>query len=685
MSDTPVYLDALHTFYSERLKAGLKNKFSTCKGCKDKKQFIIKEGKLYYTCGASSGDCGLQLEITLAKYLYYPEVINTHQIVSNMIDKRKHPDLYSEEDIKEYKEFIEGSDAILKQATKDFIKLNKLNDRSMLIQKTHRDRINHKKEQNLLMNKIQEEKKISKKHILMRDYLVINQQINKNYMELQETCNPINNFLLVEKGSTSKESDTFEGITKNKDKKWNLLIKEIDDIEMVNEIIKKLESKELIGSILRHFLTNDTLTEDQYIKIKGTYRSPWLTCVQSLLITNPHSWLITIQHHLNSSIIENPDKKTKVITITKKWRDVLDQINKNKDKKLGKVINKNLIPELQGLVKQPKNDMIMNIIVAYRDPGDGSRKAQLKQFKEQINLIFKDQTDVRIYIIEQEGNRSDYGLLPELLKQPNSEMAKFNLGILKNIGFAIASKSMKDKDAYYILSDVDLLPSINLVKDYLTYPKNPIHLANKGTRYNISGTDHSFLGGVISVNKKDFIKANGYPNNFWGWGGEDNALNRRFKQNSIQITKSSEPVIDLEKLSLQEKLTKLRTEKTKEMRKKEKLKEDMISWKENGLSSLEGTYKITTKLKAKNITLVKVKLQINTEKDISDDGDSYEPEPETYPVEFKSGDQIEWIQDGKLTVGYITEILSVNNTKMAKINAVDGIKFTKPLDSLKRL
>ena len=57
-----------------------------------------------------------------------------------------------------------------------------------------------------------------------------------------------------------------------------------------------------------------------------------------------------------------------------------------KDKKLGKVIDKNLITELQGLVKQPKNDMVMNVIVAYRDPGDGSRKEQLKQFKEQMNL-----------------------------------------------------------------------------------------------------------------------------------------------------------------------------------------------------------------------------------------------------------------------------------------------------------
>ena len=525
MSDTadipPDYLDALHTFYSERLKAGLKKKFSTCKGCKDKKQFIIKEGKLYYTCGSSSGDCGLQLEITLSKYLYYPETKDTHYIVNNMIDKNKHPDLYSKDEINEYNEFIEGSGAILKQATKDFIKLNKLDDRFSLIQKTRHERINHKKEQNLLMNKIKEEKDLSKKS-LMRDYIVINQQINENYMILHETCNSINNFVVVEQGSVIKESDTFEGINKKKEKKWNHLIKEIDDIEMVNEIIKKLESKELIGSILRHFLTNDTLTEDQYTKIKGKFTSPWNTIVKALQITgnqeiDKHNWLASLQYHLDSSIIEKANKDSIKITITKKWRDVLDQINKKKEKKLGKVIDKNLITELQGLVKQPKNDMIMNVIVAYRDPGDGTRKAQLKQFKEQMNLIFKDQTDIRIYIIEQEGSRDDYGILPKLVQQPNSEMAKFNLGILKNIGFDIASKSMKNKkNAYYILSDVDLLPSEHLVNDYLRFPDNPIHLGNKGTRYNMDGNDQSFLGGVISVNKQDFIKANGYPNNFWG-------------------------------------------------------------------------------------------------------------------------------------------------------------------------
>ena len=41
-------------------------------------------------------------------------------------------------------------------------------------------------------------------------------------------------------------------------------------------------------------------------------------------------------------------------------------------------------------------------------------------------------------------------LYPELIKQPNSTMAKFNLGILKNIGFSIAKKAMKGKKMHII-------------------------------------------------------------------------------------------------------------------------------------------------------------------------------------------------------------------------------------------
>ena len=516
------YLESIHTFYSERLKAGLKQKFAVCKGCSGKKQFIVKQGKLYYTCGekSSSDKCGLQMTIDLAEYVYYPETIETHKIVTNMIDKSKHTDIYSAEEVKEYEDFMKISEGILKEAKKDFIKLNKINERQTLIQKTHRDRMNQKKEQNLLMNRISEEDDHDKKHELMKELININQLLLDNYVKLHEECNTIDNFIISKPGSVSKD---VSGL--------------------------KLDKKPL-----------------------GKDKKP-----------------------LGKDKPVGKDKKPL-----------------GKDKKpLGKVIDKNLITELQGLVKQPKNDMTMNVIVAYRDPGDGSRKEHLKQFKEQMNLIFQDQTDIRIYIIEQETKREDYGALPEQIQQPNSEMAKFNLGILKNIGFSVASKLMKNKkDAYYVLSDVDMLPSMNLVNDYLQYPKHPIHLANKGTRYNRDGKDRNFLGGVLSINKEDFEKSNGYPNNFWGWGGEDNALNHRLRVNKIPVSKSQEPVIDLEKISLFDKLAKLKQDQVKEMRKREKVEEDKTTWKGNGLSDLDGKYKVTKKLKLKNITHMKVFLEV---------------------------------------------------------------------------
>jgi hypothetical protein len=513
LKDNPEYLESLQLFYSERLKSSLKPKFAKCKGCSKNKQFIVEEGKLYYTCGSSSGNCGQQLKIDLAEYMYYPGVNETNNNLNSLVNKTKHPDIYSEKEIKEYEEFVSDTDKLLKEATKEFIKINKLDERFDLIQKISKDRINMKKEKNLLMDKIKTEVDITKKQNLIKDYIRINQQLQKDYFTMDEQCKDIDNHVLVKNGSAERVKP-----------------------------------------------------EDR---------------------------------------VKKEDKPAKP--------------------KIGEPIDKTLLPELQGLVKGDNNNMVMNVIVAYRDPGDGSRKEQLKVFKEQMNLIFKDQTDIQFYIVEQESTRSDYGALPDLIKQPNSEMAKFNLGLLKNIGFELASKKKSKGKNYYILTDVDLLPSMNLIKEYLKYPKNPIHLANKGTRYNMDGKDASFLGGVISVSDKDFKKANGYPNNFWGWGGEDNALNRRFRDNHIRVEKPKEHVIDLEKLNLKEKLTKLKVDQTKELRKREKLDEDRRTWSQNGLSDIKDKFKITKKLKAKNFTHVKVFLNVESDINLEEEGPTYNP------------------------------------------------------------
>ena len=273
----------------------------------------------------------------------------------------------------------------------------------------------------------------------------------------------------------------------------------------------------------------------------------------------------------------------------------------------------NLISQLESYRKEPIYKMSkyhINIILAYRDPGDGSRKNQLKIYVNQMKSILDKRAKYDIYIIEQEADRDDYNDLPDLIKQENSNMAKFNLGILKNIGFTIANKS--NKDNYYILSDIDLLPSYKLVETYLEYPDNVIHLANKGTRYNVDGKNKSFLGGAISVNEEDFIKSNGYPNNFWGWGGEDDALYHRFTTNKVKIDRPTEPVIDLEEYTLEEKLYLLREKKLKEMRKIEKVKEDKETWKENGISNVKDLYKEVSKEKYEKLDNVHhIKVHIN--------------------------------------------------------------------------
>ena len=198
-------------------------------------------------------------------------------------------------------------------------------------------------------------------------------------------------------------------------------------------------------------------------------------------------------------------------------------------------------------------------------------------------------------------------------------MAKFNLGRLKNIGFQISNaESEGEENTYYILSDLDLLPSHDLISDYLKYPDNPIHLGYLGTRYNMEGKNKTFFGGVISTNEKDFTEANGYPNDFWGWGGEDEALRDRFIKNKINIEKPTEPVIDLEDLTdFKEKNIFLKDNKMKDYKKNEKLLQDNTEWKNNGLNNIDSSYDIVSEknysINGKeydNVGHIKVKLNI---------------------------------------------------------------------------
>jgi len=71
-------------------------------------------------------------------------------------------------------------------------------------------------------------------------------------------------------------------------------------------------------------------------------------------------------------------------------------------------------------------------------------------------------------------------------------------------------------------------------------------------RYN---NNPKYFGGIVAFNMEDFEQLNGFPNNFWGWGGEDDELMKRVQQCGFTPTApSSGSITDMEEMNLQDKL-----------------------------------------------------------------------------------------------------------------------------------
>jgi hypothetical protein len=223
------------------------------------------------------------------------------------------------------------------------------------------------------------------------------------------------------------------------------------------------------------------------------------------------------------------------------------------------------------------NDSKIAIIVPYRDLHPAQQRADhLKKFiaymgpfmKKAISQ-FNSNSSFHIFIVEQS---------PEY---------KFNRGALLNLGFIEASKQGYN---VFIFHDVDLLPGELLLPYYVKLPEIPIHIARCWDRYK----GEEYLGGIISISGKNFTELNGYPNNYWGWGGEDDELRRRVNDINLQIENPKEEnceITDLEQMNLQQKLQLLKENQDwKNMKKIELKEEHSKTWQSNGVNSIEGEY-----------------------------------------------------------------------------------------------
>ena len=170
--------------------------------------------------------------------------------------------------------------------------------------------------------------------------------------------------------------------------------------------------------------------------------------------------------------------------------------------------------------------------------------------------------------------KTDYDIY--VINQNNAD--KFNRGLLLNVGFHIAAKSPK-KYKRYIFHDVDSYPDNNLIKYYSAELNNNVHFASNNYKYSFA----EFLGGVVGFTKEDFIKINGFPNNFFGWGGEDDAFYNRCVLNGIQIWRPQTGNYILEDHEPP-------TKQEYNSNKKENILADLKSWRNNGVKQLAELY-----------------------------------------------------------------------------------------------
>uniref|UniRef100_A0A8D8LMX3 Beta-1,4-N-acetylgalactosaminyltransferase n=1 Tax=Cacopsylla melanoneura TaxID=428564 RepID=A0A8D8LMX3_9HEMI len=149
------------------------------------------------------------------------------------------------------------------------------------------------------------------------------------------------------------------------------------------------------------------------------------------------------------------------------------------------------------------------IIVPYRD-----RVNHLQLFLYNIHpMLVRQQLDYTIFIVEQmEG-------------QP------FNRAALFNVGFIEANK-IRGFDCF-IFHDVDLIPEDD--RNLYTCPGMPRHMSVAVDSLNYKLPYASLFGGVCALSKEHFVKVNGFSNEYWGWGGEDDDMSMRLKLAGLQI------------------------------------------------------------------------------------------------------------------------------------------------------
>ncbi|XP_053560459.1 beta-1,4-galactosyltransferase 3 [Bombina bombina] len=131
-------------------------------------------------------------------------------------------------------------------------------------------------------------------------------------------------------------------------------------------------------------------------------------------------------------------------------------------------------------------------------------------------FLQRQQLQYGIYVIHQSGNST------------------FNRAKLLNVG---VKEALRDEDWNCLfLHDVDLIPE-NDHNLYVCDHWSPKHASVAMNKFSYNLPYQQYFGGVSALTPDQYMKMNGFPNEYWGWGGEDDDIAARVRLAGMKISR----------------------------------------------------------------------------------------------------------------------------------------------------
>lgn len=266
------------------------------------------------------------------------------------------------------------------------------------------------------------------------------------------------------------------------------------------------------------------------------------------------------------------------------------------------------------------NEVILAVIVPFRDQPEQNRALQLSRFSERLPAFLRTV-------------QPKLGGFHVIIVQQSNDGYKFNRGKALNVGFVMAT-ALNRADVYgspfskrfnaFCFHDVDLLPGHGLGPWYAKRPDRPIHIGSAWGRYPYP----NYIGGILTLSERDVLASNGFPNNFWGWGGEDDEMFARLRDAKLlpvekvppSIANSVNIIEDLEETIIQERGGERAGTSVKDggraewrnMLKHEGIDRHATTWRSNGVNAVDFT---ATKVVHVNNSVTIVTVDLHGERD----------------------------------------------------------------------